>query len=102
MIRSARSGQAVSERILGGNWIGRDGEARKINTLAVALYNEMTLEQAFPDQADNPLYAAQAQGTLQSQILPVKFEMTLLICPSPVGEKGGLDVVNDGLPVLID
>jgi NADPH-dependent 2,4-dienoyl-CoA reductase/sulfur reductase-like enzyme len=32
-------------KILGGNWIGRDGEARKINTLAVALYNEMTLEQ---------------------------------------------------------
>ena len=34
-----------SGRILGGNWIGRDGEARKINTLAVALYNEMTLEE---------------------------------------------------------
>ena len=32
-------------KILGGNWIGRDGEARKINTLAVALYNEMTLEE---------------------------------------------------------
>ena len=34
-----------SGRILGGNWIGRDGEARKINTLAVALYNNMTLEE---------------------------------------------------------
>jgi NADPH-dependent 2,4-dienoyl-CoA reductase/sulfur reductase-like enzyme len=34
-----------SGKILGGNWIGRDGEARKINTLAVALYNEMTLEE---------------------------------------------------------
>jgi len=32
-------------KILGGNWIGRDGEARKINTLAVALYQEMTLEE---------------------------------------------------------
>ena len=34
-----------SGRILGGNWIGWDGEARKINTLAVALYQEMTLEE---------------------------------------------------------
>jgi pyruvate/2-oxoglutarate dehydrogenase complex dihydrolipoamide dehydrogenase (E3) component len=33
-----------SGRLLGGNWIGRDGEARKINVLAAALYNEMTLE----------------------------------------------------------
>lgn len=32
-------------RLLGGNWIGRDGEARKINTLAVALHNNMTLEE---------------------------------------------------------
>jgi NADPH-dependent 2,4-dienoyl-CoA reductase/sulfur reductase-like enzyme len=32
-------------RLLGGNWIGRDGEARKINTLAVALYNNMTLDE---------------------------------------------------------
>lgn len=32
-------------RLLGGNWIGRDGEARKINTLAVALYQGMTLEE---------------------------------------------------------
>jgi pyruvate/2-oxoglutarate dehydrogenase complex dihydrolipoamide dehydrogenase (E3) component len=31
-------------RLLGGNMIGRDGEARKINTLAVALYQGMTLE----------------------------------------------------------
>lgn len=32
-------------RILGGNWVGWDGEARKINTLAVALYQGMTLEE---------------------------------------------------------
>jgi NADPH-dependent 2,4-dienoyl-CoA reductase/sulfur reductase-like enzyme len=35
----------ITGRLLGGNWIGRDGEARKINTLAVALYNNMTLEE---------------------------------------------------------
>jgi NADPH-dependent 2,4-dienoyl-CoA reductase/sulfur reductase-like enzyme len=29
--------------LLGGNWIGWDGEARKINTLAVALHQEMKL-----------------------------------------------------------
>ena len=34
-----------SGRLLGGNWIGRDGEARKINVLATALYNRMTLEE---------------------------------------------------------
>jgi pyruvate/2-oxoglutarate dehydrogenase complex dihydrolipoamide dehydrogenase (E3) component len=33
-----------SGRILGGNWIGWDGEARKINILAVALQQRMTLE----------------------------------------------------------
>jgi NADPH-dependent 2,4-dienoyl-CoA reductase/sulfur reductase-like enzyme len=33
-----------SGRLLGGNWIGWDGEARKINVLAVALQQEMTLE----------------------------------------------------------
>jgi NADPH-dependent 2,4-dienoyl-CoA reductase/sulfur reductase-like enzyme len=33
-----------SGRLLGGNWLGWDGEARKINTLAVALHQEMTLE----------------------------------------------------------
>jgi NADPH-dependent 2,4-dienoyl-CoA reductase/sulfur reductase-like enzyme len=33
-----------SGRLLGGNWIGWDGEARKINVLAVALQLEMTLE----------------------------------------------------------
>jgi NADPH-dependent 2,4-dienoyl-CoA reductase/sulfur reductase-like enzyme len=32
-------------RILGGNWIGWDGEARKINVLAVALHQKMTLEE---------------------------------------------------------
>ncbi len=31
-------------RLLGGNWIGWDGEARKINVLAVALHQRMTLE----------------------------------------------------------
>lgn len=35
----------TSGRILGGNWIGWDGEARKINTLAVALHQEMTIEE---------------------------------------------------------
>jgi len=34
-----------SGRLLGGNWIGWDGEARKINMLAVALYQGMTLEE---------------------------------------------------------
>jgi NADPH-dependent 2,4-dienoyl-CoA reductase/sulfur reductase-like enzyme len=33
-----------SGRLLGGNWIGWDGEARKINVLAVALHQRMTLE----------------------------------------------------------
>jgi len=33
-----------SGRFLGGNWIGWDGEARKINVLAVALQQGMTLE----------------------------------------------------------
>ena len=33
-----------SGRLLGGNWIGWDGEARKINILAVALHQGMTLE----------------------------------------------------------
>ena len=33
-----------SGRLLGGNWIGSDGEARKINVLAVALQQGMTLE----------------------------------------------------------
>lgn len=33
-----------SGRLLGGNWIGWDGEARKINVLAVALHQGMTLE----------------------------------------------------------
>ena len=32
-------------RLLGGNWIGWDGEARKINVLAVALHQKMTLEE---------------------------------------------------------
>lgn len=32
-------------RLLGGNWSGWDGEARKINMLAVALYQGMTLEE---------------------------------------------------------
>jgi NADPH-dependent 2,4-dienoyl-CoA reductase/sulfur reductase-like enzyme len=31
-------------RILGGNWVGWDGEARKINILAVALQQRMNLE----------------------------------------------------------
>ena len=65
-----------SGRILRGNWIGRDGEVRKINTLAVALNNEMTLltekegekiihsGQAFPNQADNPQDAAEEQSAL--------------------------------------
>jgi NADPH-dependent 2,4-dienoyl-CoA reductase/sulfur reductase-like enzyme len=35
----------LSGRLLGGNWIGWDGEARKINTIAVALYQGMTLEE---------------------------------------------------------
>lgn len=34
----------ASGRILGGNWIGWDGEARKINILAVAIQQKMTLE----------------------------------------------------------
>jgi len=34
----------LSGRLLGGNWIGWDGEARKINVLAVALHQRMTLE----------------------------------------------------------
>jgi NADPH-dependent 2,4-dienoyl-CoA reductase/sulfur reductase-like enzyme len=33
-----------SGRLLGGNWIGWDGEARKINVLAVALHQKMDLE----------------------------------------------------------
>ncbi|MEW6186761.1 MAG: FAD-dependent oxidoreductase [Thermodesulfobacteriota bacterium] len=33
-----------SGRVLGGNWAGWDGEARKINILAVALQQRMTLE----------------------------------------------------------
>jgi NADPH-dependent 2,4-dienoyl-CoA reductase/sulfur reductase-like enzyme len=33
-----------SGRLLGGNWIGWDGEARKINVLAVALHQRMDLE----------------------------------------------------------
>lgn len=33
-----------SGKLLGGNWIGWDGEGRKINMLAVALHQEMTLE----------------------------------------------------------
>jgi NADPH-dependent 2,4-dienoyl-CoA reductase/sulfur reductase-like enzyme len=37
--------QQSSGRILGGNWIGWDGEARKINLLAVALHQGMTLEE---------------------------------------------------------
>lgn len=32
-------------RLLGGNWVGWDGEARKINMLAVALHQGMTLEE---------------------------------------------------------
>jgi NADPH-dependent 2,4-dienoyl-CoA reductase/sulfur reductase-like enzyme len=32
-------------KVLGGNMVGRDGEARKINALAVALYNGMTLDE---------------------------------------------------------
>lgn len=32
-------------RLLGGNMVGRDGEARKINVLAVALHQGMTLEE---------------------------------------------------------
>jgi NADPH-dependent 2,4-dienoyl-CoA reductase/sulfur reductase-like enzyme len=35
---------ASSGRLLGANWIGRDGEARKINTLAVALHQRMTVD----------------------------------------------------------
>jgi NADPH-dependent 2,4-dienoyl-CoA reductase/sulfur reductase-like enzyme len=35
----------LSGRLLGGNWIGWDGEARKINTMAVALQGGMTLEE---------------------------------------------------------
>ena len=58
--------------------------------------------QAFPYQAYNPLDAAEEQGALQSQILPIEFEMALLIRPHPVGEEGGLDVVHDGLFVRID
>jgi NADPH-dependent 2,4-dienoyl-CoA reductase/sulfur reductase-like enzyme len=34
----------TSGRLLGGNWIGWDGEARKINVLAVAIQQAMTLE----------------------------------------------------------
>jgi NADPH-dependent 2,4-dienoyl-CoA reductase/sulfur reductase-like enzyme len=33
-----------SGRLLGGNWIGWDGEGRKINMLALALHQGMTLE----------------------------------------------------------
>jgi NADPH-dependent 2,4-dienoyl-CoA reductase/sulfur reductase-like enzyme len=33
-----------SGRLLGGNWVGWDGEALKINTLAVAVQQKMTLE----------------------------------------------------------
>ena len=58
--------------------------------------------QAFPDQADKPLDTAEAQGTLQSQILPIEFEMALLIRPHPVGEEGDLDVVHDGLFIGLD
>jgi NADPH-dependent 2,4-dienoyl-CoA reductase/sulfur reductase-like enzyme len=32
-------------RLLGGNLAGYDGEARKVNALAVALYNRMTLDE---------------------------------------------------------
>jgi pyruvate/2-oxoglutarate dehydrogenase complex dihydrolipoamide dehydrogenase (E3) component len=32
-------------RLLGGNMVGRDGEARKINVLAVALHQGMNLEE---------------------------------------------------------
>jgi NADPH-dependent 2,4-dienoyl-CoA reductase/sulfur reductase-like enzyme len=47
-----------SGRILGGNWIGWDGEARKINTLAVALYQKMTLEEISQlDLAYSPPYS---------------------------------------------
>lgn len=34
----------TSGRLLGGNWIGWDGEGRKINMLAVALHQKMTLD----------------------------------------------------------
>ena len=34
----------LTGRVLGGNWIGREGEAYKINVLAVALHQGMTLE----------------------------------------------------------
>jgi len=36
---------ASTGRLLGGNLVGRDGEARKVNALAVALYNRMTLDE---------------------------------------------------------
>jgi NADPH-dependent 2,4-dienoyl-CoA reductase/sulfur reductase-like enzyme len=35
---------ASTGKLLGGNLVGRDGEARKINTIAVALWQGMTLE----------------------------------------------------------
>jgi hypothetical protein len=57
---------------------------------------------AFPDQAHTALNAAEEQGTLQGQILPVEFKMALLIRPRPVGQEGGLDVVRDGLCIGID
>jgi hypothetical protein len=41
------------------------------------------LRPAFPDQADNPLDTTEEQGALQSQILPMEFEMTLLIRRKP-------------------
>jgi NADPH-dependent 2,4-dienoyl-CoA reductase/sulfur reductase-like enzyme len=34
-----------SGRLLGGNWVGWDGEGRKINMLAIALHQGMTLEE---------------------------------------------------------
>lgn len=37
---------ASTGRLLGGSLVGTDGEARKVNALAVALYNRMTAEDA--------------------------------------------------------
>ena len=36
---------ACTGRLLGGSLVGTDGEARKVNALAVALYNRMSLEE---------------------------------------------------------
>jgi hypothetical protein len=53
--------------------------------------------QAFPFQADSPLDAAGKEGSSQCPIHTIEFEIAPLIRPHPVGEEGGLDVVDDDL-----